>query len=84
MRRRLDDGRRRRLNNQKWLLNENGRLGLVAVRGAGVVGQVSVAVSVGRDGPGSTETVTASGEARPGSASVLGAGIVCYSQGKER
>jgi threonine dehydrogenase-like Zn-dependent dehydrogenase len=84
MRRLPDDGRRRRLNDQKRLLNKKDRLGIVAVRGAGVVGQVSVAVSVRRYGPWSTETVATPCEARPGSASALGAGIVWYSQSKER
>jgi len=84
MRRRLDDWRRRRLNDQVGLLNENDRLGLVAIRGAGVVGLVCGAESVGRKGPGSIEIVATPGEARPCSASALGADIACYSQSKER
>jgi hypothetical protein len=72
MPRRLDDWRRRRLNERGWLLNEKNRLGRVGVSGAGVVGQVCVAESVGRDGPGAAETVATPGEARPGSAAALG------------
>ena len=84
MPRRLDDGRRRRLNKQGWLLNEKNRLGRVGVRGAGVVGQVCVAESVGRDGPGAAETVATPGEAKPGPAAALGAGIVRRTHSKER
>ncbi len=43
----LDGGRRRRLNEQGWLLNKNDWLGLVSVRGTGIVGQVCVAESIG-------------------------------------
>jgi len=91
MARRLGDGRRRRLNGRGWLLNEKNRLGGVGVCGAvglvcvaGVVRQVCVAESVGRDGTGAAETEANPGEARPGSAAVLGAGIVRRTQSKER
>ena len=84
MPRRPDDGRRRRLNEHGWLLNKNVRLGRVGVRGAGVVGQVGVAESVRRDGPGAAETVATPGEARPCSAAALGAGIVRHTHSKKR
>jgi hypothetical protein len=57
--------------NRTCLSNGKIRPGRVGVRVAGVVGQVCVAESVGRHGPGAAETVATPGEARPGSAAAL-------------
>jgi hypothetical protein len=84
MARQPDDRRRRRLNEKGSLLNKKVRLGSVYILVAGVVGQVWVAESVGRDGPGAPETVATTGEARPDSAAALGAGIVRRIHSKER
>jgi hypothetical protein len=80
----VGNGRRRRLNEQDWLLNKIDRLRRIVVRGARVVGLVCVAESVGRNGTASTETAATPREARPAPAAMLGAGILRRTQNKQR